>query len=179
MLCFKKFYRDELLQLALLLSIFRLNQDSFYETDIYDSINLDYDNGTIFHRITPAVLRSHYVNPKSLDSVLLNYERNLFADLNSLGRFSRFRHPEVTAYLLNIERTAPASNSDTLPVPNNQQNQTEENAITNEASNDSLDVGINLTQEVRVTMSTSFIFYLANEMYLSCCRGNKPTKNNN
>ncbi|XP_057656742.1 segmentation protein cap'n'collar isoform X1 [Diorhabda carinulata] len=141
MLCLKKVYRDELLQLALLLSILRVNHDSIYD-NIYD--NLDYDNGTSWRSITPAVLRSHYVNPKSLDLVLLNYQRDLFADLNSLGRFNRdtFRHSNVTTYLLNIDRTSPGANND--PLPNVPQNQTEN--VNEEASN-SLEMGINLTQE--------------------------------
>lgn len=149
MLCFKKSYRDELLQLALLLSVLRLNQDSFYDNDIFNTINLDYDNGTIWQQITPTTLRSHYVHPKTLDSVLLNYERDLFADLNSLGRFSRtnYRYPEVTTYLLNIERNTPTAEQDTLPVPNQQQNQTGEVLNNDEASENSLD-GLNLTQEV-------------------------------
>lgn len=67
MLSFKKIYRDELLQLALLLSMLRVNQDSLYENDIYEGINSwDLDNGTSWRSITPSILRSHYVNPKSL-----------------------------------------------------------------------------------------------------------------
>ncbi|CAH1256146.1 unnamed protein product [Diabrotica balteata] len=144
MLCLKKMYRDELLQLALLLSILRVNHDSIYD-NIYD--NLDFDNGTSWRSINPAVLRSHYVNPKSLDSVLLNYQRDLFADLNSLGRFNSggFRHPDVTTYLLNIERTASGASNDTLAIPVVPQNQSD-NIVTEEPT-DSLDMGINLTQE--------------------------------
>lgn len=154
MLCFKKSYRDELLQLALLLSILRLNEDSIYENDLFNTINVDYDNGTLWHQITPSTLRSHYVNPKSLDSVLLNYERELFADLNSLGRFSRtnYRYPDVTTYLLNIDRNAPSTDQDALPAPNQPQNQNEDTLTTSEASENSID-GLNLSQEVSVIIS--------------------------
>ncbi|XP_018578767.1 segmentation protein cap'n'collar isoform X1 [Anoplophora glabripennis] len=150
MLSLKKVYRDELLQLALILSILRVNQDSFYENDLYGGVNnLDFDNGTSWRSLTPAVLRSHYVNPKSLDSVLLNYERDLFADLNSLGRYNRgsFRHPDVTAYLLNIERSVPLNSPEPLPVPAVQQNQTENDDNDNAAALNPVDVGINLSQE--------------------------------
>lgn len=48
-----------------------------------------------------------------MDSILLNYERDLFDDLNSLGRYNRdyIRHADVTTYLLNIER----GNHQTVP----------------------------------------------------------------
>ncbi|CAH1121029.1 unnamed protein product [Ceutorhynchus assimilis] len=122
MLCLKKGYRDELLQLALIISLLRVNQDSLFDYDMLDGADdLDYNNGTTWRSsITPTVLRSHYVNPKSLDAVLLNYERELFDDLNSLGRYNRggFRHPEVHTYLLNIERSAVAApNPDDLIPP--------------------------------------------------------------
>lgn len=147
MLCLKKVYRDELLQLALLLSILRVNHDSFYD-NIYD--NLDFDNGTSWRSITPAILRSHYVSPKSLDSVLLNYQRDLFADLNSLGRFNRdnFRNPDVTTYLLNINRTASSVNTDPLPVPNAPVAQNQSDNVVNEGEANAIDVGISLSQEV-------------------------------
>lgn len=149
MLCFKKSYRDELLQLALVLSILRLHDDSFYDNDLFNTINLDYDNGTIWQRITPGILRTNYVNPKSLDSVLMNYERELFDDLNSLGRFTRtsYRYPDVTTYLLNIERNTPGTDQENLAVSNQQQNQTEEVLNNSEAAGNSID-GLNLTQEV-------------------------------
>ncbi|XP_066258841.1 segmentation protein cap'n'collar isoform X1 [Euwallacea similis] len=123
MLCIKKVYRDELLQLALIISLLRVNQDSVFDHDILNGFNdFDLSNGTTWRSSSPAILRSHYVNPKSLDSVLLNYERELFADLNSLGRYNRgnFRHPDVHAYLLNIERNAagaPLNNGDSLAAP--------------------------------------------------------------
>ncbi|KAK9890177.1 hypothetical protein WA026_008981 [Henosepilachna vigintioctopunctata] len=109
MLCLKKVYNDELLQLALILSLLRVNLDTYTEPNLLENVgNLDLDNGTSWRAFTPALLRSHYVHPKSLDSILLNYERDLFADLNSLGRFNRdyVRNSNVTTYLLNIERSS-------------------------------------------------------------------------
>ncbi|KAL3289414.1 hypothetical protein HHI36_022839 [Cryptolaemus montrouzieri] len=108
MLCLKKVYNDELLQLALILSLLRVNLDSHSEPNLFENFgNLDLDNGTSWRTFSPSLLRSHYVHPKSLDSILINYERDLFADLNSLGRYNRdyVRHSNVTAYLLNIERS--------------------------------------------------------------------------
>lgn len=167
MLCFKKSYRDELLQLALVLSILRLNEDSFYENDLFNTVNLDYNNGTIWQTITQPSLRSHYVNPKSLDSVLINYERELFADLNSLGRFARtnYRYPNVTTYLLNIERNAPATDQDSLPVPNQPQNQSPEALNNSETPGNSID-GLSLTQEVSFKFSKECYFEFLNKSLL-------------
>nr|CAH7717553.1 unnamed protein product [Callosobruchus chinensis] len=152
MISFKKLYREELLQLALLLSLLKVNNDPFQELDIYDGVNsLDFENGTSWRQITPAILRSHYVNPKSLDSVLLNYERDLFADVHSLGRFNRqnFRHPDVTTYLLNIERSAAVTTPETppAPIPPNvtPPNETESSAA---AASAPMNEGIGLSQEV-------------------------------
>lgn len=156
MLSLKKVYRDELLQLALILSLLRGNSGPYFENDLFNNPpNFDFDNGTSWRSLTPSVLRSHYVHPKSLDSVLLNYERELFADLNLLGRYNRdnYRHPDVTAYLLNIERTtAPIATQDVpADIITSTQNQNEENTLAttaNEASSNPIDVGLELTQEV-------------------------------
>ncbi|XP_017777366.1 PREDICTED: segmentation protein cap'n'collar-like isoform X2 [Nicrophorus vespilloides] len=109
MLSLKKVYCDELLQLALILSLLRSHPDSHLETDILSSVNnYDLDNGTSWRSMGPSLLRSHYVHPKSLDTILMNYEREVFADLNSLGRYHRanIHQPNITAYLLNVDRTA-------------------------------------------------------------------------
>lgn len=168
MLCRKKVYRDELFQLALIISLLRVNHHAVFDTDIINDVN-DVDNGTTWRSaLSPTVLRSHYVNPKSLDSVLLNYERDLFADLNSLGRYNRwnFRYPDVHTYLLNIDRSAnsvPLNNDDGLP--SGAQNSTDSdipNGLTppSESTN-----GLELTQEVRNktcsnhTIQLSFMFH--------------------
>ncbi|KYB29597.1 Segmentation protein cap'n'collar-like Protein [Tribolium castaneum] len=153
MLSLKKVYRDELLQIALILSLLRGNSGPYLENDLFNNTpNYDFDNGTSWRSLTPAVLRSHFVHPKSLDSVLLNYERELFADLNLLGRYNRdsYRHPDVTAYLLNIERaTAPLATQDApSDLINSAQSQNEESASPAEAATAPIDVGLELTQEV-------------------------------
>lgn len=171
MLSFKKVYRDELLQLALILSLLRANQDTLYDYDnLYNNVNnFDFNNGTSWRSLSPSILRSHFINPKSLDSVLLNYERDIFADLNSLGRYNRisFRHPNVTTYLLNIERSATTPSTTTTTTTTNpgnnqenQQNQTENNVNNSEQTNGPIDVGIELTQEVsyKIFINLLFIF---------------------
>lgn len=156
MLLLKKVYRDELLQLALILSLLRVNQNGVLDYNIYNTVaNLDFGNGTSWRSLSPTALRSHLAHPKSLDSVLLNYERDLFADLNSLGRYNRpyYRHPDVTAYLLNIERGAPLANAETLaetlpevPAPQNTTHEPHtEPTSTNEPATEP---GLELTQEV-------------------------------
>jgi hypothetical protein len=63
-----------------------------------------------------------FIHPKNLDSVLLNYEREVFEDLNALGRYNRIHthNSDVTAYLLNIDGAIPSSSLGTsatgLPV---------------------------------------------------------------
>lgn len=169
MLCIKKVYRDELLQLALILSLLRINQDSLFDNDILNGVNdFDLNNGTTWRTgLSPSILRSHYVHPKSLDSVLLNYERELFADLNSLGRYNRgnFRHPDVHAYLLNIERNAAGSvltnnESRSAPLQNATSDTLPDVVHTNEVSDD-----LQLSQEVSLHFSRVLIYYY----YLILC----------
>ncbi|XP_012281394.1 segmentation protein cap'n'collar isoform X2 [Orussus abietinus] len=108
MLCLKKLYREELLQLALLLSLLRVDPDSYSGLDIR-TIGvglLDLNNNTGWHSDVPTIIhRPVYVHPKNLDSMLLNYERDLFEDLNSLGRYNVLdsARNDIHAYLLNVE----------------------------------------------------------------------------
>lgn len=143
MLSLKKVYRDELLQLALILSLLRVHPESYLENDIYSSLNvLDLDNGTSWRSLSRNSLRSYFMHPKSLDSVLLNYEREVFADLNALGRYNRQNiNQTVTTYLLDIERASGTTSG--------QPQQTEEGANDNVApapQDDSND--LQLSQEV-------------------------------
>lgn len=107
MLCLKKMYNDELLQLTLILSLLRVYPNSYFDPDLYiSSERYDFGNGTSWGLYTPSVTRLNNVNPKSLDMILLNYEREVFDDLNSLGRYNRIntiRNLNVTAYLLNVD----------------------------------------------------------------------------
>lgn len=111
MLNLKKFYQDDLLQLALLLSLLRVDPDSYLGLDIrtigVGSLNLN--NGSGWHTDSHTIVhRPSFVHPKNLDSILLNYERDLFEDLNALGRYNRInsRPNDIQAYLLNVDDRA-------------------------------------------------------------------------
>lgn len=110
MLGLKKLYREELLQLALILSLLRVDPESYLGLDM-QSIgvgSLDLHNGSGWHTDTRTIVhRPYFVHPKNLDSVLLNHERDLFEDLNSLGRYNRMnaRNNDIHAYLLNVEES--------------------------------------------------------------------------
>lgn len=157
MLSLKKVYRDELLQLALILSLLRVHPDSYLESDLYNVTDFDLDNGTSWRSFGSSILRPHFVHPKSFDSVLLNHEREVFAELNSLGRYNRvnsIHHSDITAYLLNVNRTTgPNIIEEPLPEitppqssPHNEENDL--NFVNNEESPEQLDLGLELTQEV-------------------------------
>lgn len=151
MLSLKKVYGDELLQLALFLSLLRVHPDSYLEGNVYSGVNdLDFDNGTSWRSYSPHILRSNYIHPKSLNSVLLNYEREVFADLNSLGRYNRenLLNQNVTAYLLNIEGPGGAAAAVQEPPPpqNHQENVNNEETV--QAHNENAEGGLELTQEV-------------------------------
>ncbi|KAJ8684052.1 hypothetical protein QAD02_019844 [Eretmocerus hayati] len=108
MLNFKKLYSDEMLQLALLLSLLRVDPDSYLGLDIQTIGvgSLDLNNGSGWHTDAHTIVhRPAYIHPKSLDSVLLNYQRDLFEDLNSLGRYNRMNtaRNNIHAYLLNVD----------------------------------------------------------------------------
>lgn len=157
MLILKKVYRDEILQLALILSLLRVHPESYFENDLYNTINnLDLDNGTSWRSFGTSILRSQHIHPKSLDSILLNYEREVFADINSLGRYNRanlVQPLDITAYLLNVERTASNgahAGQETLPeIPTTQQpNNDHVNMANADAASNTVENGLGLTQEV-------------------------------
>ncbi|KAJ9582425.1 hypothetical protein L9F63_003223 [Diploptera punctata] len=113
MLCLKKMYRDELLQLAIILSLLRVDPDAYLGYDI-PAVGVgihDFNSGTSWAHAQAIIPRRVYVHPKNLDSVLLNYEREVFEDLNALGRYNRIQahNSDVTAYLLNIDDSAPST----------------------------------------------------------------------
>lgn len=110
MLCIKKLYREELLQLALLLSLLRVDPEYYLGLDIQTIGvgSLDLNNGSGWHTDTHTIVhRPVYVHPKNPDSMLLNYQRDLFEELNSLGRYNRMNsgYNAIHAYLLNIEES--------------------------------------------------------------------------
>lgn len=176
MLSLKKVYRDELLQLALILSLLKLNPDCYLENELFnnDGLELELYNGTSWRYISSNLLRTNVIHRKNLDSVLLNYERELIADLNSLGRYNHVGNIQqnITAYLLNVDRTAngnaPSNQENSVEIPN-VQNQQENSEILNDSNNNIEHVAlpnfdIELTQEVCfirvVSIWIYFVYFL-------------------
>ncbi|XP_076637915.1 NFE2 like bZIP transcription factor cap-n-collar isoform X1 [Colletes latitarsis] len=157
MLCLKKLYREELLQFALLLSLLRVDPESYLGLDIQTIGvgSLDLNNGSGWHNDARTIIhRPMFVHPKNLDTVLLNYERDLFEDLNSLGRYNRMNSGlnNIHAYLLNIEESTrdtavagpsisrhPARNM-TSPDPLNASQSPDEPANTAELTQEDMDL---------------------------------------
>ncbi|KAK3923771.1 Endoplasmic reticulum membrane sensor NFE2L1 [Frankliniella fusca] len=105
---YKKVWREELLQLVLILGLLGVDRDLYRRTsdfhpvrigsdDVGGGVRLEQFNNPLNHRI-------ERLHPKSLDSMLLNYERDLLDDLNALGRYNRIEplNHNVTAYVLNV-----------------------------------------------------------------------------
>ncbi|XP_065200980.1 endoplasmic reticulum membrane sensor NFE2L1 [Planococcus citri] len=102
----KKYFTDELLQVALILSLLRIDRRSLeYDVPVIgigtNNLTSSWDQSNILVR------REGNVHPKSIDSVLLNYEQEVFHELNSLGRyntiFDSLISRNLTAYLLNVD----------------------------------------------------------------------------
>ena len=96
MLCLKKVYTEDLLQLAILLSLLRThrNVDWAYNAPMIGIGGDDMERAL-------SNLRNE-LHPKSYDSALFDFEEQVFRDLNSLGRYSRTisdTYQNVTAYI--------------------------------------------------------------------------------
>ncbi|RZF34187.1 hypothetical protein LSTR_LSTR003597 [Laodelphax striatellus] len=129
MLCLKKVYRDEFLQIAILLSLLRVDRNAhLYDGHDVPAIGVGIDDFDVIHE-SPRGVGEVRVHPKNLDSILINHEQRVFDELNSLGRYNRINalHQDVTAYLLNVDggedatasadqdMSAAASNDTTTP----------------------------------------------------------------
>lgn len=115
MIALKKLYGDELLRLALVLSLLKVDPNDYLERETQQLIaGLHISNGSDWSSEQEArtLIRPRFVHPKSLDNILINYERELFEELNSLGRYgSSFsdnnariwnnRGPVLHTYLVN------------------------------------------------------------------------------
>ncbi|RVE54908.1 hypothetical protein evm_000275 [Chilo suppressalis] len=125
MIALKKLYGDELLRLALVLSLLKANPNDYLEGETQQLIaGLHISNGSDWSLEQEArtLIRPRFVHPKSLDNILINYERELFEELNSLGRYANprvenneriwhSRGPILHTYLLNnvaTDTVAPA-----------------------------------------------------------------------
>ncbi|XP_075989736.1 uncharacterized protein LOC142985437 isoform X3 [Anticarsia gemmatalis] len=113
MISLKKLYGDELLRLALVLSLLKVDPSDYLENETQQMIaGLHISNGSDWSPEHEArtLIRPRFIHPKSLDNVLINYERELFEELNALGRYGnsyleyndRIRtRPVLHTYLLN------------------------------------------------------------------------------
>lgn len=88
MIALKKLYGDELLRLALVLSLLKVDHNVF-ERETQLTAGLHISNGTDWSIENEAgtQIRPSHIHPKSLDNILINYERQIFDELNSLGRY--------------------------------------------------------------------------------------------
>ncbi|XP_063371962.1 segmentation protein cap'n'collar-like [Cydia amplana] len=146
MIALKKLYGDELLRLALVLSLLKVDPNDYLESETQQLLaGLHISNGSDWgDQEARTLIRPRFVHPKSLDNILINYERQLFEELNSLGRYgSSFsennvqwnnRGPVLHTYLVNNVAT------DTV-VP--------ELAAANDTS-DGVSADDNVAQEVKV-----------------------------
>lgn len=151
MISLKKLYGDELLRLALVLSLLKVDPNDYLERETQQMLaGLHISNGSDWSLEQEArtLIRPRYVHPKSLDNILINYERQLFEELNSLGRYGNpetdyneriwsNRAPILHTYLVNNVAT------DAVAPPLAP-------ATVNENAEDSVSADDNVAQEVKV-----------------------------
>ncbi|KPJ09363.1 hypothetical protein RR48_01715 [Papilio machaon] len=104
MIALKKLYGDELLRLALVLSLLKSNPDEYLldeSQQILAGLNISNGSDWSLEQEARTLIRPRFVHPKSLDNVLMNYERRLFEELNSLGRYTGSNARVLHTYLLN------------------------------------------------------------------------------
>lgn len=150
MIALKKLYGDELLRLALVLSLLKADPNDYLERETQQLLaGLNISNGSdwSYEQEARTLIRPRFVHPKSLDNILINYERQLFEELNSLGRYAssftenneRIYSQSVHTYLVNnvaTDTVAPVLASATVP---------------DQAENDAVSADDNVAQEVKVT----------------------------
>lgn len=94
MLRLKKMYRDEVLQVALLLSLLRIDPGCYLE-DVPARVGVV--TGDEWDDLGDGIGPHFRIHPKAV-------ERDIFEDLNALGRYNRIAVPRnITAYLLNVD----------------------------------------------------------------------------
>lgn len=148
MIALKKLYGDELLRLALVLSLLKANPEEYLELETQQLAGLHISNGSDWSLEHEArtLIRPRHVHPKSLDHILVNYERQLFEELNSLGRYNYLENNEriwynqgsIHTYLLNNVATDTVAPG--LP----------QEAVHDESVQDNVSSDDNVAQEVKV-----------------------------
>jgi len=95
MIRLKKGLRDDVLQLALLLSLLRVDP-GWHVEDIPMRVGIATDDSWDYFGGSAIGPRFH-IHPKAV-------QREIFDDLNALGRYNRIALPRnITAYLLNVD----------------------------------------------------------------------------
>ncbi|CAB0009445.1 unnamed protein product [Nesidiocoris tenuis] len=117
MLCLKKVYTEELIQLAILLSILRAD----YNTDLVPEIPvIGIGDGDSWDFGRSLIRRDTSVHPKNPDAMILR-DQELFAELHNLGRYSSrvvgsSLWQDVTAYV-GLTNPLPTTSATTaLPI---------------------------------------------------------------
>jgi len=118
----KKLHRhgDELLNLALILSLIRVDPDSYLGFGRSNTRHGTFHNITMgetwaempieFHRsLLTNLPNTPYLHPKGVEASLVQYQEELIEDLNNLGRYNdalpSFNLGTITAYLLDESST--------------------------------------------------------------------------
>lgn len=150
MIALKKLYGDELLRLALVLSLLKSDPSDYLERDTQQLLaGLNISNGSdwSFEHEAQTLIRPRFVHPKSLDHVLENYHRQVFEELHSLGRYGgssleyneriQNNRPILHTYLVNnvaTDTVAPGLAAASVP----------------EESQDGVSADDNVAQEVKI-----------------------------
>ncbi|XP_068627150.1 uncharacterized protein [Battus philenor] len=108
MIALKKWHGDELLRLALVLSLLKARPDEYLQDEsqqLLAGLNISNGSDWAFEPEARTLIRPRFVHPKSLDNILINYERRLFEELHSLGRYADYTDTSARSvlhtYLLN------------------------------------------------------------------------------
>merc|ERR550517_2405630 len=113
---FKKLLGGDLLQLALLLSLLKVDPDNYLGYSPHSPLD---PGGDITSG--PAMLQNSWrhhqdgaprIHPKCMDTLLELHQAEILEDLNSLGRYSRFSHyagvpVHISAYILDTDHASP------------------------------------------------------------------------
>ncbi|XP_060808167.1 endoplasmic reticulum membrane sensor NFE2L1 isoform X1 [Amyelois transitella] len=153
MIALKKLYGDELLRLALVLSLLKTNPNDYLERETQLIAGLHISNGSdwALEQEARTLIRPRFIHPKSMDNILINYERQLFEELNSLGRYAnsysenndRIYNRAIHTYLVNnvaTDTVAPVLANGSVPDDS--------------PDNDGVSADENVAQEVKISEET-------------------------
>lgn len=150
MIALKKLYGDELLRLALVLSLLKSDPSDYLQRETQQLLaGLHISNGSDWslEHEAQTLIRPRFVHPKSLDHVLENYHRQVFEELHSLGQYGGSleyndrilnNRPILHTYLVNnvaTDTVAPGLAAASVP----------------EESQDGVSADDNVAQEVKIS----------------------------